>query len=73
MLDDITDFLKHCETCEKHLSLPVPSKSVISCDDSAPNKQWAINVIGQMPNNSQKKRYIITGLTSSLDGMWLKQ
>ena len=61
MLSDIADILKHCETCEKHTSTPIPSKSVIPCDDGAPYEQWAINVIGPMPNNNQNKRYIITG------------
>ena len=45
MLSDITDILKHCETCEKHISTPLPSKSVITCDDGALYKQWAINII----------------------------
>ena len=62
MLSKISDFLKHCETCEKHTITPFPSKSVIPCDDGAPYKQWAINVIGPMPNNNQNKRYIITGI-----------
>ena len=62
MLSDIKDILKQCETCEKHSSTPSPSKSVIPCDDGAPYKLWAINVIGPMPGNSQNKCYIITGI-----------
>ena len=58
----ILDILKHCEMCKKHSSTPVPSRSVIPCDDGAPYKQWAINAIGPMPSNSQNKRYIITGI-----------
>ena len=53
MLSNIADILKHCETCEKHASTPIPSKSVIPRDDGAPYKQWAIDVIGPMPNNNQ--------------------
>ena len=60
MLSDIADILKHCETCEKHTSTPIPSKSVIPRDDGAPYEQWAIDVIGPMPNNNQNKCYIIT-------------
>ena len=60
MLSNISDILKHCETCEKHTSTPIPSKSVIPCDDGVPYKQWAIDVIGPMPNNNQNKHYIIT-------------
>ena len=33
MIKDIQDILKHCETCKKHISAPLPSKSVIPCDD----------------------------------------
>ena len=62
MLSNIADILKHCEMCEKHASTPIPSQSVIPRDDVAPYKQWAIDVIGPMPNNNQNKRYIITGI-----------
>ena len=62
MLSDITDILKHCEMCKKHSSTLLPFKSVIPCDDGAPYEQWAINVIGPMPNKNQNKHYIITGI-----------
>ena len=54
------NILKHCETCKKHTSTPLPSKSVIPCDDSKPFIQWAINIIGPMPSNKQDKTFIIT-------------
>ena len=62
MLSNIADILKHCETREKHASTPIPSKSVIPRYDGVPYKQWAIDVIGPMPNNNQNKCYIITGI-----------
>ena len=60
MLKDIQDILKHCETCKKHTSTPLPSKSVIPHDDGKPFDQWAINNIGIMPSNKQDKKFIIT-------------
>ena len=62
MLRDIEDILKHCETCEKYTSTPLPAKSVIPRIDCKPYEQWAIDVIGPMPNNNQDKKYIITAV-----------
>ena len=73
MLRNIEDILKHCETCKKQTSTPILPKSVIPCDNGKPYKQWAINVIGPMPVNSQGKRFIITGITSELAGPMPKQ
>ena len=62
MLKDIQDILKHCETCKKHTSTPLPSKSVILCDENKPFNQWAVNIIGPMPSNKQDKKFIITAI-----------
>ena len=55
MIKDIQDILKHCKTCNKHTSTPLPSKSVL-CDDGNPFDQWAIDIIGPMPFNKQEKK-----------------
>ena len=62
MIKDIQDILKHCKTCKKHTSTPLPSKSVIPRDDGKPFDQWAINIIGPMPPNKQDKKFIITAI-----------
>ena len=62
MAKDIENVLKKCETCEKFTSTKEPSKLVIPKDDGLPYKQWAIDVVGPMPSNSQKKRFIITAI-----------
>ena len=62
MLKDIQDILKHCETCKKHTSTPLSSKSVIPCDHGKPFDQQAINIIGPMPSNKQGKKLIITAI-----------
>ena len=62
MLKDIQDILKQYETCKKHTSTPLPSKSVIPCDDGKPFDQWAINFIGPMPFNKQDKKFILMQL-----------
>ena len=36
MLQDIKDILKHCETCKKHTTTLLPSKSVIPYDNVNP-------------------------------------
>ena len=62
MIKDIQDILKHCKTCEKHTSTPLPSKSVIPNDDGKLFDQWAINIIGPMPPNKQGKKFIKTAI-----------
>ena len=62
MIKDIQDILKHCKTCKKHTSTPLPSKSVIPRDDGKPFDQWAIDIIGPMPPNKQDKKFIITAI-----------
>ena len=60
MLKDIQDILKHCETCKKHTSTPLPPKSVIPHDDGEPFDQWAIDIIRPMPSNKQEKKFIMS-------------
>ena len=61
-IKDIQDILKHCETCKKHTSTPIPSKSVIPCDDGKPFDKWAIDTIGPMPSYKKGKKLIITAI-----------
>ena len=60
MAKDIENVLKKCEICEKFSFTKKPSKLVIPRDDGLPYKQWAIDVVGPMPSNSQRKKFIIT-------------
>ena len=62
MLPDIKEILLHCETSEKHIIQVNNPKSVIPLSNGEPYKQWAIDVIGPMPNNPQHKRFIITAI-----------
>ena len=41
---------------------PLPSKSVIPCDDDKPLDQWAIDIIEPMPPNKQGKKFIINAI-----------
>lgn len=49
-----------CKTCKKFKHSGPSSRSVISREDSAPYKQWTINVDKPMPTNPTSMKYIIT-------------
>ena len=62
MRQDILDLLQLCVVCEKNAPTPAPVKSVLPVEAMGPFKQWALDIVGPLPEDKAGKRFIITAI-----------
>ena len=62
MRQDILDLLQLCVVCKKNSPTPVPVKLVLPVEAMGPFKQWALDIVGPLPEDKAGKRFIITAI-----------
>lgn len=59
---DVLSLLEGCLIFNNNATKPKPSKLVLAIENPGPFEQWALNVIGPIPENKRLKRFLITAI-----------